>query len=293
MPSIIERPRQKISGFSLLEIAIVLFIVALLAGTTLSGLTRSINERRKDTTRARLQAIENALVQYVAQYGRLPCPADGTVPAGQPAAGADAGCTNQAKGVVPWLSLGLTEADTLDGWNARITYRVDPALAAASGKPMDLTQCDPGGTRTGGAGSCTPATAPPCTTQATCFHFNEVLKNRGLQIRKADGVTVTQSGAPSALNGAAFVLISHGDNSYGAYSAEGVLQDAPSHGTQEANNANGPAKSLTAATFFVSDLPDYTETATHFDDLVRSPTIFDVATRAGVGPRPRPPPPPP
>ncbi|SDF75327.1 prepilin-type N-terminal cleavage/methylation domain-containing protein [Limimonas halophila] len=63
-------------GFSLLELAIALAIIGLLAGGTMQLVTAFSAEQRLDVTRQRLKAVEQALVRYASRHGRLPCPRD-------------------------------------------------------------------------------------------------------------------------------------------------------------------------------------------------------------------------
>lgn len=63
-------------GFSLLELAIALAILGLIAGGTMQLVTAFSSEQRLDVTRQRLDAIEEALTRYASRHGRLPCPAD-------------------------------------------------------------------------------------------------------------------------------------------------------------------------------------------------------------------------
>ena len=66
------------AGFSLIEIAIVLGILALLLALFAGMSTNLINQHRRELTRTRLANIDTALTLFVLQYKRLPCPADGT-----------------------------------------------------------------------------------------------------------------------------------------------------------------------------------------------------------------------
>ncbi len=87
---------------------------------------------------ARLDTIDQALRNFVAQHRRLPCPASGVLASGAVHAGVEtwddiAGAcnpANQRDGVVPWVTLGLAESEAADAWHGRITYRVQAALAS-------------------------------------------------------------------------------------------------------------------------------------------------------------------
>jgi hypothetical protein len=90
--------------------------------------------------------------------------------------------------------------------------------------------------------------------------------------------------------GAAYVVISHGENGQGAYSNQGTLQAGTiASGTLESDNnaadvAFVTSTSLTAAAF-VDDFPVFIEGAGHFDDWLLRPSILTVATKAQLGPR--------
>lgn len=234
------------SGFSLVELAIALVIIALVLVLFIGASSGFISSKRNEVTTLKLKAIENSIALFVAQNKRLPCPADGTIPSGNAGSGVSqpngpGDCGNQANGVVPALSLGLSEADALDGWNNRITYRVysgvNGSLTRTDG--MDLSWCDPAGTA-GGALGANQLCNPVCTSAAlaNCVTPTQFLANKGLRIQNAAGNPLME---PAVGQGAAYVLISHGDNSGGAYSTSGTLQGpvGPQIGTEEALNNNG------------------------------------------------------
>src|SRR5258706_13010066 len=134
------------SGFTLIEIVVVIVIVAILISMS-AALTRGMVAGQKRTLSVtRIATVDAALVQFVTQQKRLPCPANGTLASTDANAGIETahdatGCTTtQQDGVVPWRALGLAESDTTDGWDRRLTYRTDPALAKTGG--MDMSWCD-------------------------------------------------------------------------------------------------------------------------------------------------------
>jgi hypothetical protein len=243
--------------------------------------------------------VETAIALFVSQNKRLPCPADGRLPSGDNNAGLErpvgggacqvvAGTANsQTHGVVPWRTLGLTESDVTDGWGNRLTYRVAPELVAANA--MDLTACDPGGTAgiVGGVcnTSCTTATFPGSCTPPSAY-----TAAKGLKVRNLASATLIMDPGATPSTGAAYVVISHGENGAGAYSNQGIVQaGAVASGTLEAANnaadvAFAPATSA-ASTAFVDDFPAYVDGTGHFDDFVVRPPILAVATKAQLGPR--------
>lgn len=112
---------NKMAGFSLVEIAIVLVIVGLLIGGLLVPLSAQIEKKDRDETRRTLNEIREAIEGFAMANNRLPCPdTDGD---GQENRGAT--CT-QAEGDVPWQDLGVGRQDS---WLQPLTYRVTTSFA--------------------------------------------------------------------------------------------------------------------------------------------------------------------
>ena len=243
--------------------------------------------------------IDKALANFVAQNKRLPCPADGTLASGLLNAGVESpfpptgSCipVNQTNGVVPWVTLGISENDAADPWNGRITYRVQPALASSLAKLMDMSWCDPAGTATGLSGlalACTPG-----CTGAACMNPLNFLYSKGLQVQDGAGGWLNRPappwlGAPALpppnSTGAAYVLISHGPTGAGAYNKAGVRQPGSIVvGINEMANRNG--QPLTGATIFIDTAQNATANVTHFDDYLSHPTIATVLGNASLGAR--------
>jgi hypothetical protein len=88
--------------------------------------------------------------------------------------------------------------------------------------------------------------------------------------------------SPVGGTGAAYVLISHGENRGGAYSSAGVIQTGnPANSALEDINNNNQA-----IQGFYMDAPQVDAAgANHFDDIVLRPTLMSVITRAGLGSR--------
>lgn len=125
---------KKAHGFTLIEIAMVLMIVALILGGLLPTISGQIEQRRISETRKQLAEIQQALIGFANINRRLPCPADGTIatiPGVNNGAGQEKNScpTNANGGVLPWITLGVSETDA---WGNRFTYRVTPVFAVAN-----------------------------------------------------------------------------------------------------------------------------------------------------------------
>ena len=138
-------PKHK--GFTLVEMAIVLFIIGLLLAGGISSTRAQIDNARNKETRQALSEIREALLAFAIRNGRLPCPANPTLPSTDAKAGIEAlqgkACDqvvdqrssaydNQGgyEGVIPWQTLGVRE---LDAWGSRFTYRVTDVVEAGAG----------------------------------------------------------------------------------------------------------------------------------------------------------------
>ncbi|MCR4303058.1 MAG: type II secretion system GspH family protein [Gallionella sp.] len=132
--------QQRQTGFTLVEMAIVLMIVGLLLGGLLVPLSAQMEQRNITETRKSLDEIQQALIGFAIINGRLPCPADGTIPT-IPGVSNGVGVENPSclvnnnGGVLPWVTLGVSETDA---WGRRFTYRVTPVFATA-GTPFQLS----------------------------------------------------------------------------------------------------------------------------------------------------------
>lgn len=117
-------------GFSLAELAVVLVIVAILSAGAISTL-RAQNERSQfSQARALLDETREALLNFAAVTGSLPCPdtsADGSI--GDPGTCA---ATGVQQGFVPWRTLGIARQDP---WGQPLRYAVHTTFT----NPASLT----------------------------------------------------------------------------------------------------------------------------------------------------------
>ncbi len=123
-------------GFTLVEIAITLFIVALLMGGLLPTLSSQIEQRRNSDTTQQLNDIKDALIGFAIINGRLPCPAFGSsnslesfASGGSASNGNCLNSPNDYNGFLPAATLGLSgsmdsSGYLLDSWGNRIRYAV-------------------------------------------------------------------------------------------------------------------------------------------------------------------------
>jgi prepilin-type N-terminal cleavage/methylation domain-containing protein len=125
-------------GFTLVELAIVMFVVALLLGGMLLPLAGQQDIRNYGDTQKILTEARDALLGFAMANDRLPCPA--TTPNGteSPVGGSTAliPCTNPHNGFLPAATLGLSPVDAqgyrLDGWGGEPSNRVRYAVSTAN-----------------------------------------------------------------------------------------------------------------------------------------------------------------
>lgn len=239
-----KRIRRPAPGFSLVELAIVLFVVSLLIGGLLMPLSAQYEIRGRQETDKALANIREALIGFAVVNGRLPCPAVAGIPTGTTVSGLAAGreattpagangpcaCETSAAsgiagnvgtgavacdddtpggvtGVLPWVTLGVPEADA---WGNRFTYRITTRFGRlATGQTL--------------FGACTPATNPANAAFALCS--------------SGDMAVLTAVAGNTIAGGLPAVIVSHGKNGFGAYRTDGSLIAGAT--ANEAENANG------------------------------------------------------
>jgi len=287
-------------AFSLVEMAVVLAIIGLLFFAFVGPTAVALQQRRAGETATKLTTVDTALALFVAQNYRLPCPANGTLDATNSAvttAGFEqinvgiTACTltNQTSGIVPWKTIGLTLADVTDGWGNVMTYRVDESLIRA--QSMNLTLCSPAGTAAADAtlGAPNLRCEAACTTSTfptSCTSTLAVVAGRGIRVRDIGGGSPVADPTVTPSTGAAFVVISHGENGAGSYTQTGGLNagGSPASGTEEAKNAAN-LSNAGAGFYLVENPANYAAGTSHFDDLVLRKSIIATATKAMLGPR--------
>lgn len=281
-----SRAPLRMRGFSLVEMAMVLLIVGLLASVFLPATNTMLDNSRRKETRARLQALEQALLRFVVVNRRLPCPANGALAAGNAEQGLEqphpgtAACTAVAlnNGVLPWRTLGLAQSDVTDAWNTMVSYRVWAGAAVAA---SSLTQPD----------GMNMSSLDPATQNAQIQAF---LQARGFRICNASPCAVgaaAEMSSRTGMTGAAYVLISHAANKVGGFSVDGVylgMASGSGPGALENINFNALAPRTATPNDFYIDANHAENPAAYFDDIVLRPTVMSVIQGANLGPRPAP-----
>ncbi len=148
-----EQRRKKKTGFTLIELAVVMTIMGILIASFLQFYEIQLEKSRIETTRKRLDDLRTDLTIYVAAYNKLPCPASVAPPSGkaddeQPASACtegkeeDRGEIDTHKtdgsdliitGVIPIRDLRLTQEQATDGWGNLFTYVVAKKLTREDG----------------------------------------------------------------------------------------------------------------------------------------------------------------
>jgi hypothetical protein len=237
---------------------------------------------------SQLVEISLALSAYVTANKRLPCPADGSrlattgITVGKEIRDPGTGiCTstipgvnNQQTGIVPWLTLGLSEDQVRAPDLTYYSYRVfsgPSGMTVADG--LDMARCD----TNNGPTVDTPLTNDKCTDEnSTVAQF---VSGKGLTV-------VTDSPQPDV--NIAYVVIHHGKNGRGAFLSSGVQKTAPSATviSEYANTLGTDGGNFGGTYHAKSPKTDVDETdGSYFDDRVIYKSIQRLATEAGIGPR--------
>ena len=145
-------PTSRRRGFTLIELAIVLFVVALLLGGMLLPLAAQQDIRNYGDTQKILAEARDALLGFAMANDRLPCPASATsngvesfclnpsdacLPATTTTTVQSHGrCSNPYDGFLPAATLGFTPIDAqgyaLDGWGGETLHRIRYAVSTNS-----------------------------------------------------------------------------------------------------------------------------------------------------------------
>jgi type II secretory pathway pseudopilin PulG len=118
---------KRVGGFTLVEIALVVVIASIMLMAGVNLLSVRLASAQLEVTQKHQEAIKQALISYLGQYQRLPCPDTSATPVGLESL-SGLGPPNPACaayfGRVPYVTLGLDRSIAIDGWENYIAYAV-------------------------------------------------------------------------------------------------------------------------------------------------------------------------
>jgi len=252
--------------------------------------TVSTANRAGDQATAGLAKLAEAIEQFVASTGRLPCPADPALPETNAAWGDEAvptpneGACSFPAGAVPWRTIGARRDDAVDSWGWKVSYRVFSGTPGVAGSltqanGVTMVECDTFEPTAGNVTALTGGTnvmgglcVPNADTALRSSREPVFLANKGLRV--TDGPSPQRSDV-------AFVLVSHGPTGLGGYTTAGNRNSLPAAG-DELNNTNAAGPFVIKA--FSAPGTDPT-TSAHFDDRLFYRTLSDLVRRTNLSAR--------
>ena len=183
------RQTRRHSGFTLIELAVVVAVIALLLGSLLVPLTTQVEQRNVAQTDTQLEEIRQALIGFAMLNSRLPRPATSATDGTERGACLSAqDCT----GYLPWAVLGVNKTDA---WGKIFRYSVSPEFANAS-FTLSTTAADPKIIVTRDAiGTQVPLTNTTINPNVVAVVMSYGANNFGTT---ADGTTIANSSATNA-----------------------------------------------------------------------------------------------
>jgi type II secretory pathway pseudopilin PulG len=269
----------------LIELAIAMAVIGILSAGVLAEYQNYYKMKGDNVTLERSANLQTALTRFLTLYRRMPCPADPTAAAGSPTAGrencltavltdtcvaARAGaaategiCRRPGQrdggadsviginekvliGSIPYVTLGINENESYDGWGSRFTYAVTEYHARPellTNQPVEKRVYNE---QWGVIGMMEYILIPGGTGSDMLAQNSRVLED--------DAVTGKPNSYP-------FVIVSHGADKKGGYNHHGVRAVPCAAGTRDAENCDGDSVFLDN-NFRVLD----TDSADFYDD---------------------------
>ena len=241
--------RKQQTGFSLVELAVVIVIIGLLATMGISALNVQQANGAITATKKNQETIKDALIGYLGKNKHLPCPATdelGGIDLAARNSGTSPPNCKTSFGLVPYAELGLPRSVALDGWDNFYNYAVSPQWTASlntSGINVGSTTSNP----------------------ANAFNAGNI---GTIQVKTR---LPANQNPPANLSTAVVALISSGINGFGAYTIKGTQRSAPTS-ADEASNAIAPSSlplaSLTLTNLFQREFTEKDAGYGAFDDVV-------------------------
>ncbi|HEY1096881.1 MAG TPA: type II secretion system protein [Alphaproteobacteria bacterium] len=240
------------SGFTLLEMVVVVGIVATILGSYLAFYKPTQEARATNETKQKIERVLNAVSSFVLMNNRLPCaarPTDAVISGNEPAGLCGTGGVEA--GIIPYTALGLSQEDAKDGFGYYMTYivRRTATSAATAATRADAT----------GSVFCSPSTT----------------------------LTLRRNG--NTENNPYVVIIAHGPQGLGGYNMAASAAGSRSNplGNLNAlggNTGSGERSNAVDQDNATTDINDYNlQTGfNHFDDVIGYMTGRGIISRLGI-----------
>lgn len=178
---------NSLGGFTLIEVALVLLIIGLVAGAMLGPLSNQIKQRKIEDTQKMLEQNRDALLGYASAKGYLPCPAISATD-GNEGTRNGSGICNNLQGYLPWVVLGTTKADS---WGRLFRYSVSSVFANAISKPS-LNTVATHRIQSASSPPATLATAVPIVILSHGPNGNGALQENGIALANTSSTNVDE-----------------------------------------------------------------------------------------------------
>lgn len=265
-----RRPDSASSGFTLLEISVVLVIIALITGMAVSSGISIVSSARFAATQKKMAAIDAALLQFRTYNNRLPCPGDLTLAPSSANYGIEAGAgtgTAIATGTGVCTDTGMLPQATFTATNSTNTYGgVEGSLPALTlGLPADMMYDGWGNLFRYAVDVTTTANGVFATLGTSCV---------------AGTIKVKDAAGNSRSTASIYALISHGANGHGAYTKNGVTMNAASTNANELVNChcNSSGATTTSSGAQTSNPATYIQAGSSLDSTTLTNAFDDIVT---------------
>lgn len=190
--SVALHSKDQTAGFTLVELAVVIVLISILATMGLGVLSAQLSSIAYTDTKKRQETVKDALLSYISTKTELPCPDD---PASGGVTGSEDRSDDKCKadfGVLPYETLGIGRELAQDGWGNYMSYAV---------------------TR----------------TDKVCPKTDDWTRKTCVKIRATEllGSFTVQDGTEIEIKEAVAVILSHGSNGLGAYTRQGSRNVTP------------------------------------------------------------------
>ena len=257
-------PARRHSGFTLLELSIVLIVISLIVAMGLSIGKGVIESTTRTSTNRKLDQLEKTLMDFRTANNRLPCPTDATLLESDVNYGVESvnggACTtgstydattgirtvaanpgptanyldkkhNVAEGAVPFKTLNLPKEFMYDGWGRKFAYAVN-------------------------------------------YNATSPLAMLGQTLNESCQITINDASGNPRSSGAIYTLLSYGEDGHGGYLKSGVRNNAGSTNTDELTNCHCDTANAAETTYAASYVgkeatADPTTSTNQFGDLIR------------------------